>query len=80
VTRLEAPPIPTSRERVLTPDEIGRIWHACPPDEYGRIVKLCIVSGHRMRYRPEYCQGDVIVWPRDTMKADRSHTLPVTPL
>jgi integrase len=56
IARLEVPSPIKARVHVPTPAEIGRIWHACPLNEYGRIVKLCIVSAQRIgmwiHYRP----------------------------
>lgn len=36
-----------SRDRVLTNDELARIWAACREDDYGRIVRLLILTGQR---------------------------------
>lgn len=94
VARLEPPPASKPRERVLTADELVRIWHACPDTEYGSIIKLCILSGQRigqwMHFKLEYRQGNtgkygevpgtLIVWPGAAMKAGRPHTLPLTPM
>jgi integrase len=35
------------RKRVLTDDELAAIWKAAPDDDYGRIVKLLILTGQR---------------------------------
>ena len=35
------------RDRVLSDDELARIWNACGDDEYGKIVKLLILTGCR---------------------------------
>jgi integrase len=35
------------RDRVLTDAELGAIWAACRDDEYGRIVKLLMLTGQR---------------------------------
>jgi integrase len=37
----------TSRDRVLTDAEIGEIWSACRDDDYGRIIKLLVLTGQR---------------------------------
>lgn len=83
MARLERPADSTPRERVLTIDELVAIWNACPNVDYGYIVKLCILSGQRIgqwsRWKPEYLQGDLIVWPAAAMKAAKTHTLPATP-
>jgi len=36
-----------SRERVLKDVELARVWNACPDDDYGRIVRLLILTGAR---------------------------------
>jgi len=38
---------PKSRDRVLTDAEIGAIWRACTDDDYGRIVRILIVTAQR---------------------------------
>jgi len=81
--RMQAPQKPPSRERVLSPAELVAIWQAGDPEtDYGRIVRLCMLSGQRLGqwagFRREYLQGDIAVWPSDAMKGKRSHTLPLT--
>jgi integrase len=39
--------IDNSRSRVLTDDEIRKVWDACRDDDFGKIVKLLILSGCR---------------------------------
>src|SRR5262249_29688558 len=40
----------TSRERVLTHDELREIWGWCSPtDDYGAIVRLLMLTGCRLR-------------------------------
>ncbi len=36
-----------SRERVLSDEELAAIWLACPESDYGRIVRLLILTGQR---------------------------------
>ena len=36
-----------SRDRVLTDGELAHIWSACREDDYGRIVRLLILTGQR---------------------------------
>jgi len=35
------------RERVLKDDELARVWNACQDDDYGKIVRLLILTGTR---------------------------------
>ena len=46
-----------TRTRVLTEDELSEIWAACGNDDYGRIVRLLLLTGQR---RTEL--GD-LAWP-----------------
>lgn len=81
--RMEPPKRPKSRTRVLSPDELVVIWRAAPDTDYGRIVKLCILSAQRRgewaAVRREYISSDAITWPAEIMKAGKPHTLPLTP-
>jgi Arm DNA-binding domain len=36
-----------ARERILNDDEIRTVWNACLPDDFGRIVKLLLLTGCR---------------------------------
>jgi integrase len=36
-----------SRDRVLSQDELAAVWRACREDDYGRIVRLLILTGQR---------------------------------
>ncbi|MGC2409556.1 MAG: integrase arm-type DNA-binding domain-containing protein [Methyloceanibacter sp.] len=80
--RMTTPKKPPSRERVLSSAELVAIWQAAPDDDYGRIVRLCMLSGQRIGQwagiRREYIQGDLIIWPSEVMKGKRTHTLPLT--
>lgn len=78
--RMEPPRRPASRTRVLSADELVAIWNAAPDTDYGRIVKLCILSGQRKgAARREFIAADAITWPASLMKSGRAHTLPLTP-
>jgi integrase len=80
--RMKPPKSPPSRDRVLSTEELVAIWHACTDDDYGRIVKLLILSGQRRdqwgSLRREYLQGDAILWPAKAMKMGKPHILPLT--
>jgi integrase len=84
-SRLERGKAPESRDRVVSDEEIVRIWRACPEDDYGLIVRLALLTGQRIgqwvRFKPQYLMADegLIVWPRETMKANKAHTIPLTP-
>lgn len=69
------------RERLLTDEEIAKIWHyEYPP--YSDIVKLLILTGQRRnqiwKFQPEWCQDDLVTFPTSVMKTKRPLTLPIT--
>jgi len=47
VTGTNRPSEPKSRERVLTDDEIKLVWSTSGDDDYGRMVKLLLLTGQR---------------------------------
>lgn len=36
-----------SRERALSDQELAEVWHACPDSDFGKIVRLLILTGQR---------------------------------
>ena len=36
-----------ARDRVLDDDEIRAVWRACQDDDFGRIIKLLLLTGCR---------------------------------
>ncbi|HXX50205.1 MAG TPA: tyrosine-type recombinase/integrase [Xanthobacteraceae bacterium] len=68
-----------ARERVLSEAEIRQLWHALPSGDYGRIVKLLVLTGQRReeiaRLRWDEIDGDRIVLPAARTKNKREHTL-----
>jgi integrase len=79
----------TARDRVLSPDEIARVWAACADDDYGKIVRLLILLGAR---REEIgglahselrdLDGPAPTWTltKERSKNGRAHTLPLMPM
>jgi integrase len=71
------------RERVLSDDELAAIWRACGNDDYGRIVRLLILTGCRRQEvgGMRWCELDPErgVWtiPAERAKNKRAHTLPL---
>lgn len=47
VTNSLNPDTGKARERVLSDQELVAVWNACLDDDFGRIVKLCILTGTR---------------------------------
>lgn len=93
VTGTNRPAAPASRERVLTTDEICAIWSACGDDDYGRIVRLLLLTAQRrdeiggLRW-DEIVSGvdaatllpiPAIRLPPERVKNHTEHTVPLTP-
>jgi len=79
--RMQAPHRYVPRERVLTDEELKRIWNAAGDSTFGNIVKLLILTGQR---RGEICGltgemvgKDAITLPSSLTKNSRQHTIPL---
>jgi len=76
-----APKEPPSRNRVLSDAELATVWNACGDDDFGRAVKLLILTGQRrtevggMRW-DEIKNGQWRI-PSTRTKNHREHTLPL---
>jgi integrase len=76
------PAEPKSRERVLADGELAEIWRACRDDDYGRIVRLLMLTAQRrdevggMRWAE--INGDTWVIPGARTKNHREHSVPLT--
>jgi integrase len=73
------------RDRVLSNDELVRVWNACQnAGEYGAIVKLLILSSCRRSeiggLRWSEIHDDAIHLPPERTKNGRAHVLPLTPM
>lgn len=78
------PAEPVSRDRVLNDEELVEIWNACRDDNYGRIVRLLMLTGQRRQevgamIWPEL-DFDRAVWviPSERTKNYRQHEVPLT--
>ena len=73
-----------SRDRVLTKAELATIWRQCGDDDYGRIVRLLILTGQRrdevgrMKWSELDLERKVWVIPAERTKNKREHILPLT--
>ena len=72
-----------TRDRVLSNDELRRIWTAAGDDAYGTIIKLLILTGQRRseiaRLRWSEVGGDTINLPGERTKNKRPHVVPLPP-
>jgi integrase len=71
-----------SRERVLTPEELRKLWRALGDDDFSNIVRLLLLTGQR-RNEIGHLQwseiaGGMIVLPPARTKNSRQHELPLS--
>jgi integrase len=75
-----------SRERVLSDAELIEVWKACPDDDYGRIIRLLILTGARrqevsgMRWSELDPERGTWTIPAERTKNGRVHVLPLPPM
>jgi integrase len=75
-------------DRVLSNVEFVAIWNACKDDDYGKIIKLLILTGCRrqeiggMRWSEFGLDGPQPSWtlPAERSKNGKAHTLPLMPM
>src|SRR5262249_28255731 len=82
VTGTNRPPEPKSRKRVLADNELREIWNACGDDDYGRIVRLLMLTVQRRDEvggisRTEI-DGNLWTIPEERTKNKREHLLPLS--
>jgi integrase len=82
--RMQSPYSYVPRDRILTMDELKKVWLAAGDDTFGRIIKVLILTGQR---RGEITQltgsmvgDDAITLPRWLAKNSRQHTIPIGPM
>jgi integrase len=85
LVRMQRPKKGIPRDRVLTDDELRRVWRAAEElDEYGRIVQLLILWGSRRgevaALKWDYITPDWVIFPGEVVKNGRVHRIPLTPL
>lgn len=75
--------VPTKRDRVLTNAELAAVWHQCRDDDFGRIVRLLILTGLRLSEVAEMSWSEIDLgtgyWniPAARMKNKRPHDVPM---
>jgi integrase len=79
--RKKAPNRTRSRDRVLSDEELARVWRCTDDDTYGRILRLLILTGQRREevrgIKPEDVQDGTITFH---VKGGKTNILPLTPL
>jgi integrase len=72
------------RERVLTDDELVKIWRAAPNSDYGRIVRLLMLTGQRrdeianLQWSEIDSKTRLIALPAPRTKNSRPHDVPLS--
>ena len=82
------PPEGKPRERVLSDSELAAVWRACRDDDYGRIIKLLMLTGCRRAEIGNMAWSELDDSERPTTftivgarsKNGKPHTLPVMPM
>ena len=73
-----------TRDRVLTDTELVEIWQACGDNDYGRVIRLLILTGQRREEIaalgwPEVDLGKAVIsLPGDRTKNHRPHDVPIS--
>lgn len=73
-----------SRERVLTDQELVSIWNAVPDSDYGKIVKLLMLTGQRrdeianLQHSEIDLASRLIALPAERTKNSRPHDVPLS--
>lgn len=73
-----------TRSRVLSDDELGRVWKAAEQTEghFGTIVKLLLLTGQRRgevaALRADYISNDTCTFPATLTKNGRQHSIPLS--
>lgn len=84
VTLTERPADPKARDRVLTDAELREVWQAAGEEDYGRIVRLLILTGQRREEVAAMTWSELdaarAVWslPRDRTKNKLPHDVPMS--
>jgi len=77
------PEQPKSRDRVLSEAELAEIWRACGVDDYGRIIRLLIITAQRrdevggMQWPELDSVAEQWILPGARTKNHREHILPL---
>jgi integrase len=79
---LEKPGAERSRDRVLSDDELARVWRGAEDGPFGTITKLLILTGARRdeitSLRWDEIQGDVITLEGARTKNGKPHLIPLS--
>jgi integrase len=82
--RIRPPAKTVERDRILSDSEIVAVWQASYqlPVPYGEMYRVLMLTGQRRSevatMRWSEVEGDVWIIPREKVKKDRAHTVPLT--
>jgi integrase len=84
IERMVPPPRYKDRERILTNEELIKVWKAAEDDTYSKIVKLLILTGQRRgeitNLTAAMIGAGTVTFPSWLTKNGRQHTIPVSTL
>src|SRR5437899_24402 len=78
------PAEPVARDRVLTNAELPEVWRACREDDFGRIIRLLILTGQRREEIAALTWSEIdleralISLPGNRTKNHRPHDVPLS--
>jgi integrase len=82
MARMQQPDVGSSRDRILSDDELTKIWKACLPDNFGRLVRALILLGQRRgelsAVTSDMIEGDILTLPAWLTKNGRTHSIPLS--
>src|SRR5262249_56066121 len=71
-----------SRDRILSDDELARVWRAADKYAFGDMVRMAILTGQRpgevSGMRRNELHGDTWILPSERVKNKRSHSVPLS--
>jgi integrase len=73
-----------SRERVLTQDELRKLWRGLGDDQFSNVVRLLLLSGQRRNEIGKLAWAEInlakaqIILPASRVKNGRDHTVPLS--
>lgn len=78
--KLTKPHREKTRSRVLSAEELTRIWKACENDSFGKIVRLLMLTGQRRgeiaAMQRSWLADDVVTFPASITKNGKEHSIP----
>lgn len=82
--RMQCPKGYRARDRVLSDEELARVWKAARDGTFGQIVKMLILTGQRVgeitQLTGSMVGEDTITLPSWLAKNSRTHTIPLGPM